>query len=112
VPALQGRAVTKDRACTVREIGLEPEVDVPGFVRVLDSYVSGPFVRIMILCDDDPIIWRLRFEVAPIDAPRPCLTGLTYVGRRGLTAIFHHPPARAGDEPWQPNRADMTLVEP
>ena len=112
----------KDAACTVRdiEVPVTPRVvDVPGFVRVLEfsDGADAHTFRLLILCDADPIVWRLRFEVITIDAPQPstaCLTGLTYVGRchaRGA-AVFLHPPTRAGDVPWEPGRADMTLVEP
>lgn len=114
----------KDDACTVRDIEASGPrvgeyVDVPGFVRVLRCYDDVDFcpsrLRLIVLCDADPIVWRLRFEVVTIDGPPvPCLTGLTYVGRwraRGAV-VFMHPPTRAGDEPWAPGRADMTLVEP
>ena len=114
----------KDDACTVRDIeALGPftseYVDVSGFVRVLKCYDDDDFcpsrLRLIVLCDTDPIVWRLRFEVVSIDGPPvPCLTGMTYVGcwvgRRA--AVFMHPPTRAGDEPWKPHQADMTLVKP
>ena len=107
----------KDDACTVRDIEVCGEhIDVAGFVRVLDSYEDGAgALHLLVLTDADPIVWRLRFEVARIDGPPvPCLTGMTYVGcwvgRRA--AVFMHPPTRAGDEPWKPHQADMTLVKP
>lgn len=112
----------KDDACTIRDIEVNTRgVDVQGFVRVLESRVgvgddgsAGAF-RAIVLCDADPIIWRLRFEVVSIDGPPvPCLTGLAYVGRwhdRGA-AVFMHPPTRAADTPCKPHQADMTLVEP
>ena len=112
----------KDDACTVRDIEVPGSlvVDVPGFVRVLESYEDGKDFhpsrfRLLVLCDADPIIWRLRFEVVTVDGPPvPCLTGLTYVGRwRAMgAAVFMHPPTRADDVPWKPHQADMTLVEP
>ena len=114
----------KDDACTVRDIevpGSHVE-DVPGFVRVLESYEDDrdfypSRLRLLVLCDADPIVWRLRFEVVTIDGPPvPCLTGMTYVGRwqgrPSIAAVFMHPPTRADDVPWAPGRADMTLVEP
>lgn len=105
----------KDDACTVRDIEVTGShvVDVPGFVRVLES--RGHTFRLLVLCDADPIVWRLRFEVVTIDGPPvPCLTGLTYVGRWQArdAAVFMHLPTRADDVPWAPGRADMTLVEP
>ena len=114
----------KDDACTVRDIEVPGShvVDVQGFVRVLECYEDGKDFhpsrfRLLVLCDADPIVWRLRFEVVTVDGPAvPCLTGLTYVGRwldRWLGAVvFMHPPTRADDVPWAPGRADMTLVEP
>jgi hypothetical protein len=112
----------KDDACTVRDIQLPGShvVDVPGFVRLLESYEDDRHfcparLCLLVLCDADPIVWRLRFEVVTIDGPAvPCLTGLTYVGRWHAhgAAVFMHPPTRAGDVPWTPGRADMTLVEP
>lgn len=114
----------KDDACTVRDIEasgprIGEHIDVPGFVRVLQCYDDQDFcparLRLIVLCDADPIVWRLRFEVVSIDGPPvPCLTGLTYVGRwRAMgAAVFMHPPTRADDVPWKPHQADMTLVEP
>ena len=108
----------KDDTCIIRQYIVTGEtVDVPGFVRVLDATAVDERVYLIVLCDADPIVWRLRFEVVTVDGPAvPCLTGLTYVGRwldRWLGAVvFMHPPARALDEPWAPGRADMTLVEP
>jgi len=112
----------KDDACTVRDIQLPGShvVDVPGFVRLLESYEDDRHfcparLCLLVLCDADPIVWRLRFDVVTIGGPLvPCLTGLTYVGRwhaRGA-AVFMHPPTRTDIEPWAPGRADMTLVEP
>ena len=112
----------KDDDCTVRDIEVpwSHVVDVQGFVRVLESYEDDRHfcparLCLLVLCDADPIVWRLRFEVVTIDGPAvPCLTGLTYVGRwhaRGA-AVFMHPPTRTDDVPWTPGRADMTLVEP
>jgi hypothetical protein len=90
------------------------QVDVPGFVRALDLGYSDMFaLRLLVLCDEDPIVWRLRLAVVQLDTPTPCLTGLTYLGRwpnRGV--VFLHPPTRASDEPWKPHLADMTLVAP
>ena len=105
----------KDATCFVRvAVVKDGQVDVPGFVRVLDLSYSDMFtLRLLVLCDEDPIVWRLRLQVVQLDAPTPCLTGLTYLGRwpnRGV--VFMHPPTRASDEPWQPHRADMTLVVP
>ena len=102
----------KDAACTVRdiEVPVAPRVvDVPGFVRVLEFYEDDrdfypSRLRLLVLCDADPIVWRLRFEVVSIDGPPvPCLTGLTYVGRWTSCAsvaspcgavVFMHPPTR------------------
>lgn len=111
----------KDDTCTVRDIEVPGShvVDVPGFVRVLefrtigDGWYSWSF-RLLILCDADPIVWSLRFEVVPMGESRPCLTGLTYLGywqARGAV-VFMHPPTRAEDTLWKPHQADMTLVEP
>lgn len=112
----------KDDACTVRDIQLPKShvVDVPGFVRLLESYEDDRHfcparLCLLVLCDADPIVWRLRFEVVTIDGPAvPCLTGLTYVGRwhARSAAVFMHPPTRTDIEPLAPGRADMTLVEP
>ena len=106
----------KDDACTVRDIEVCGEhIDVAGFVRVIDRYEDDVgSLHLLVLCDADPIVWRLRFEVVPVGESRPCLTGLTYVGhwRARGAVVFMHPPTRAGDEPWAPGRADMTLVEP
>ena len=104
----------KDQICTVREFIVAGEaVDVPGFVRVLDCTALDDVVRLIVLCDEDPIVWRLRLQVVQLDTPTPCLTGLTSIGRwSGRGCVFMHPPTRAGDEPWQPHRADMTKVTP
>lgn len=103
----------KDDTCTVRDIDLRTEsIDVAGFVRILDHYQDGGGrLHLLILCDADPLVWRLRFEVVRIEEPCPRLTGLSYIGRwpsRGV--VFMHPRARADDEPWAPGRGDMTLV--
>ena len=108
----------KDDTCIIRQYIVTGEtVDVPGFVRVLDATAVDERVYLIVLCDADPIVWRLRFEVVSIDGPPvPCLTGMTYVGRwqgrPSSAAVFMHPPTRADDVPWAPDRADMTLVEP
>jgi len=113
----------KDDACTVHDIEVPGShvVDVPGFVRVLECKGDAWRLRMLVLCDADPIIWRLRFEVVTIDGPPvPCLTGLSYIGRwfraniaRPLgDAVFMHPPTRAEDALWKPHQADMTLVVP
>ena len=113
---------TKDATCTVRDIEVTAHhvVDVAGFVRVLDHVVDvAGFVRVLdfyeddsvfypsrlhllVLCDADPIVWRLRFEVVTPGDTRECLTGLTYIGRWGSDAVFMRPPTRAGDAPWSP----------
>ncbi len=112
----------KDDACTIRDIEVPGShaVDVQGFVRVLESYEDDrdfypSRLRLLVLCDADPIVWRLRFEVVDIGGPPAHLTGLTYVGRwqgrPSSAAVFMHPPTR-DDVPWAPGRADMTLVVP
>lgn len=109
----------KDATCVVRDIDVTTGTAlVAGFVRVLDSY-EGPVtgaLHVLVLCDEDEIVWRLCFEVVRIDAPRkgPCLTGLTYIGRwpDAAAVVFMHPPQRSEDVPWEPGRADMTLVTP
>lgn len=105
----------KDQICTVRSFIVTGDaVDVPGFVRVLDCTTpSADEIRLIVLCDEDPIVWRLRLQVVQLDTPTPCLTGLAHVGRwSGRGVVFMHPPTRAGDEPWQPHSADMTRVTP
>ena len=98
----------KDDACTVRDIQLPKShvVDVPGFVRLLESYEDDRHfcparLCLLVLCDADPIVWRLSFVLVALDEPHECLTGLTYVGRWNGDAVFMHPPTRAGDEPGQ-----------
>ena len=114
----------KDDACTVRDIEVCGEHnDVAGFVRILDRYEDDAgSLHLLVLCDADPIVWRLRFEVVDIGgSPGPCLTGLWYVGhwteRASIAspsgaAVFMHPPTRAADTLWKPHQADMTLVNP
>jgi hypothetical protein len=104
----------KDATCVVRDIEVRAQyTDVAGFVRVLDSYEVGTGnLHLIVLCDADPIVWRLRLELIIVGAPAPRLTGLTYIGRWGGGVAFMHPPTRAGDEPWKPHQADMTRVKP
>jgi hypothetical protein len=102
----------KDATCTVRDIAIDDGMLVQGFVRVLDASERGGDFRLLMLCDEDPIVWRLGFAIATPGEPHGCLTGLTYLGRWGQDVVFMHPPTRATDEPWKPHQADMTLVEP
>ena len=104
----------KDQTCTARKFIVTGEtVDVPGFVRVLDCTAVDEIIHLIVLCDEDPIVWRLRLQIVQLDTPTPCLTGLANIGRwSGMGCVFMYPPARAGAEPWVPNRADMTLVTP
>ena len=62
----------KDDACTVRDIevpGSHVE-DVPGFVRVLESYEDDrdfypSRLRLLVLCDADPIVWTCASRSSP-----------------------------------------------
>ena len=104
----------KDVVCTVRVIPFDgAALDVLGFVRVLDTRGTYDDFALFVLCDDSPIVWRLRFEVAVVGRNAVDLTGLVYVGKwHDYSVVFMHPPTRADGEAWKPGQADMTLVKP
>jgi len=74
------------------------DIDIAGFVRVLELYFVGDEQRLLVLRDASPVVYRVTLRRAPLRASPVSLEALSYLGRTlSGAAVFLYPVERAED---------------
>lgn len=74
------------------------DINIAGFVRVLELYFVGDEQRLLVLRDESPTVYRLTLRRAVIRTPPIPLEALSYIGRTPAGgAVFLYPVERAAD---------------